>query len=203
MRSRFAQAGTTYELISAAPQNAGELADLLHKHRPRLVLISADKLDLLGLIARQSEMVAGSRMALGCDWLVGWDAPQAGLTPTLAGLRIAGCIEWQAGQQALAEAFEAVLAGELAYPRQVLTWIVNHLSDGQADARPVPLALRLPPSLPATLTEREAQIYAHLRAGLTNKEIAAKVDLGLSTVKKHLAQVFRKRGIRHRRQGCA
>lgn len=148
-------------------------------------------------------MVARFRRALACDWLIGWDAPQAGLTPTLAGLRMAGCVEWQAGQQALAEAFDAVLAGELAYPRQVLTWIINHLSDSHADARPVPLALHLPPGVPAALTEREAQIYAPLRAGLTNKEIAAKADIGLSTVKKHLAQVFRKRGIRHRRQGCA
>ena len=39
-----------------------------------------------------------------------------------------------------------------------------------------------------------------MRRGMTNLQIAERLDISVNTVKKHLARVFEKRGLRGRRQ---
>ena len=51
-----------------------------------------------------------------------------------------------------------------------------------------------------SLTVRENAIVALLVRGLTNKEIAKELDLGVETVKKHLKSIFSKLGVRRRTQ---
>jgi DNA-binding NarL/FixJ family response regulator len=48
------------------------------------------------------------------------------------------------------------------------------------------------------LTGRESQVVAHVRQGLTNKEIARRLGIQEDTVKKHMQAVFEKLGV-HRR----
>ena len=48
------------------------------------------------------------------------------------------------------------------------------------------------------LTGRESQVVAHVRQGLTNKEIARHLGIQEDTVKKHLQAVFGKLGVRRR-----
>ncbi|WP_271411368.1 helix-turn-helix transcriptional regulator [Pseudomonas sp. Q1-7] len=48
------------------------------------------------------------------------------------------------------------------------------------------------------LTPREQAIALLLREGLTNKDLARQLDLGLATVKTHLINLFRKTGARSR-----
>lgn len=57
----------------------------------------------------------------------------------------------------------------------------------------------LPPSAPnMQLTAREWQVAELLRAGRSNKDIARQLDVGLSTVKTHLINLFRKLGVSNR-----
>jgi DNA-binding CsgD family transcriptional regulator len=51
---------------------------------------------------------------------------------------------------------------------------------------------------PARLTGREAEVYALLAQGLTNRLIAGRLGLSLPTVKTHLAHIFRKLGAQSR-----
>jgi DNA-binding NarL/FixJ family response regulator len=50
------------------------------------------------------------------------------------------------------------------------------------------------------LTERERQVAALVGLGLSNKHIAAKLGLSEGTVKQHLHSIFRKLGVRSRRE---
>ena len=54
------------------------------------------------------------------------------------------------------------------------------------------------PSLPAGLTEREAEVLRLVAAGLANKEIAAELHLSAKTVSRHLSNIFTKVGVSSR-----
>ena len=57
--------------------------------------------------------------------------------------------------------------------------------------------LELDPTHPS-LTPRQAEMLELVRAGLTDKEIAARIGLSHRTVQKHLQLAYRKLGVRNR-----
>jgi len=63
-----------------------------------------------------------------------------------------------------------------------------------------------PAPLPVTLerlTTQEETTLSLLAAGLSNKEIAGRMNLGVGTVKFHLAQIYQKLGVQGRGRGAA
>ncbi len=54
-----------------------------------------------------------------------------------------------------------------------------------------------------TLSSREREALRHVAAGLTNREIAARLDVGEETVKTMLARTFTKLGVRRRAEAVA
>lgn len=57
--------------------------------------------------------------------------------------------------------------------------------------------VEMPPApAPATLTPREKEVLAHLAGGLANKQIAARMGIGLTTVISHRRNITVKLGIR-------
>lgn len=66
----------------------------------------------------------------------------------------------------------------------------------------VPSAMRHAIDPPA-LSHRERQVLALVVAGLTNEEIAAKLYVAPSTVKRHLTSAFRRLGVHSRRDAVA
>jgi DNA-binding NarL/FixJ family response regulator len=56
------------------------------------------------------------------------------------------------------------------------------------------------PELMAQLTPREREVLVHLAQGLSNAEVAAKLELREATVKTHLAHVMTKLGVRQKTQ---
>jgi DNA-binding CsgD family transcriptional regulator len=52
--------------------------------------------------------------------------------------------------------------------------------------------------LPAGLTEREAEVLQLISLGLTNREVAERLVLGVRTIDSHVATVYRKVGVRRR-----
>lgn len=53
---------------------------------------------------------------------------------------------------------------------------------------------------PELLTPREAEVLERLRAGDTNAQIAAKLHVSIETVRTHARRVYRKLGVRTRRE---
>jgi ATP/maltotriose-dependent transcriptional regulator MalT len=58
-------------------------------------------------------------------------------------------------------------------------------------------------ALPERLTPQEEISLSLLASGLSNKEIAARMNLGVGTVKFHLAQIYQKLGVQGRGRGAA
>ena len=52
------------------------------------------------------------------------------------------------------------------------------------------------------LTSREQDVLALVTLGMSNREIAAKLNVGVSTVKAHLSSVFWKLGVSNRTQAA-
>jgi two-component system nitrate/nitrite response regulator NarL len=57
-------------------------------------------------------------------------------------------------------------------------------------------------SLNPNLTPRERDVLACLTVGKTNREIAAELDLAVTTVKSHLSSVYKKLGVSNRTQAA-
>ena len=100
----------------------------------------------------------------------------------------AGFLLKRARAEEVVSAVRAVAAGDqLLYPEAVRTLALRHLAP-----RPDPAAF--------DLTAREREVLGLVAEGLSNAEIAARLVLGLETVRTHVAKVLAKLGARDRTQ---
>lgn len=91
----------------------------------------------------------------------------------------------------LLKGIKAILDGEAWFPRDMLNrYIDRHRISAHLSSEP----------MEAILTEKELQILHHLVGGLSNKEIANRLDISDGTVKTHIYNIFRKIGVRNRVQ---
>lgn len=65
------------------------------------------------------------------------------------------------------------------------------------------LALGAVRALPDGLTVREAEVLAHVANGLSNKEVAARLRIGVATVQRHLANAYSKIRVTSRSQATS
>ncbi|MBA9007546.1 response regulator transcription factor [Thermomonospora cellulosilytica] len=103
-----------------------------------------------------------------------------------------GFLVKDAPPQDLLAAIRRAAAGEQPFSQDVLGRLVER-AVGAHDARRAPAG----PGLPE-LTGRERQVLAMVGAGLSNGEIAARLHLGVTTVKTHVANLMRKTGCPNR-----
>jgi DNA-binding NarL/FixJ family response regulator len=86
-------------------------------------------------------------------------------------------------------ALRAVLAGEAAVPRALTGAVVDELRDRSGTGRPLRERRR------RSFTNREWQVAALLRDGLTTGEIAARLAVSHVTVRRHISGVVHKLGV--------
>ena len=102
----------------------------------------------------------------------------------------AGFLLKRADADALVQAVRLVARSDsLLFPAAVRT-----LATEYARAHPAP------PAWVAKLTGREGEVLRHMARGLTNAEIARRMEVGAATVKSHVAAVLAKTGTRDRTQ---
>ena len=113
----------------------------------------------------------------------------------LSGLRAgaSGFLLKDAPPAQLLAAIRAVAAGEAvlapSVTRRLLDRFGSRLPDPAAAGAPDPLV---------TLTDREREVFLAVAAGLSNREIAARLHLSEGTVKVHVGRVLAKLGLRDR-----
>jgi DNA-binding NarL/FixJ family response regulator len=183
-------------LVAGDGRNAAALAALLHAgcvavdglltleriaevvaRRPRALVLAADLTERSGLLALRRlrrELPATPIVVVAAADGTGRVARQA----LNAGAD--ACVPEPDADRALASAVHAAVAGLVCVPRPMRRLVVK----------------------PA-FSHRERQILSLLVAGLTNREIAARLYLSESTVKSHLASAFAKLGVRSRRDAAA
>lgn len=184
----------TYEVEVGTPYGGEELGSLLHEHAPRLLLVDVEMCEMLG----QASLRHLRRLHPETDWVIGWSAPLPRWLDVLINSGARGAICWDSSAPDLMRALDAMLSGELWFPRTVMRWLYSSLLN-KADDK-FSSAPDHSETSAGDVTVREAQALALMRRGLTNKQIAERLDISINTVKKHLASAFEKRGLRCRRQ---
>jgi LuxR family maltose regulon positive regulatory protein len=89
------------------------------------------------------------------------------------------------------------------YVRRLLAAFVEAMdtdSPGATEAAPVSLGHRPQSALVESLTERELEVLQLIAEGLSNREIADRLVLALSTVKVHTRNIYGKLGVHSRTQ---
>ena len=94
----------------------------------------------------------------------------------------------------LPDALRAVLRGEAALPPHLVTKVVAEFRQRRRRRR-VPL----PGRKPVDLTDREREVLAMMRDGLTTAEIAERLFVAPVTVRTHVAAILRKLRVPNRR----
>jgi DNA-binding NarL/FixJ family response regulator len=108
-----------------------------------------------------------------------------------------GFLTKDAGADEIQRAIAAVAAGHAQLDPAVQLRLLDALRGGD---RLAPGAAGPGAADPGDLTPREAEVLAHIAAGLSNAEIAAALFVSDATVKTHINHIFAKTGLRDRAQ---
>jgi DNA-binding NarL/FixJ family response regulator len=93
----------------------------------------------------------------------------------------------------LSAALSGVLAGEAAFPRRLVTRVIEEFSERQRRRVPLPAGGR------AELTGREWETLELLRAGNSTAAVARRLGISDVTVRRHVSAAVRKLRVRDRR----
>ena len=115
----------------------------------------------------------------------GMDATEASVALKLG---VSGLILKHSPPNTLMKVIRLVASGETWFEHEIIQQIADRALQDNQQRRP------------HTLTKREDQILQGVFEGLTNKEIAAKMDVSETSVKATLQQLFHKTGVRTRSQ---
>lgn len=173
---RLSLEGSEFRVAGEAA-SAREVADLVERRRPGVLLIDYRLPDELG-----TELVRGLRLAgVATPALLITANPEAGLNEIARESGAQGVVRKRGSRDDLLAALRRVTGGESV-----------------ADADHVPRRVGRAP-----LSPREREVLELVAAGLTNREIASQLGIGVETVKTLLERVFRKLGVSGRTEATA
>jgi DNA-binding NarL/FixJ family response regulator len=177
----------------------GEAADgeqavqLVERHRPDVVLMDLrmprrDGVEATGLIRARHP---GTQVVVLTTF--------ADDEHIIAALRAGalGYLTKDAGRVQIAQAVRAAAAGQSVLDPQVQQRLLAAAVEGRPPATVAPAP---PGTPPGGLTAREAEVLGLIAAGLSNREIAARLFVTEVTVKSHVNRLFAKTGVRDRAQ---
>lgn len=105
-----------------------------------------------------------------------------------------GCVSKTVDHKDLVKAMQTIYAGEMWVGRKLLAGVLESLRQKTQE-------LNYPFSeAQATLTSREQEVVRWVIQGMTNKQIAARLEISDKTVKAHLSNIFSKLKINRRLQ---
>ena len=165
--------------------------ELVRAGAPHILLVDAHVVGALTACAGLRQNGGRPRVILA-----GADADDAWAVQALkCGAR--GILGKSATVETLIKAVRVVHQGQVWASHRVLTLMVEELAAHSAGAVPLDAALR------SRLSRREQDISQLIAGGLSNQEVARRLDITEATVKAHLTHIFQKLMLRGRGQLAA
>jgi DNA-binding NarL/FixJ family response regulator len=185
---------TTGLNVVGAVSSAEDAIDILERQRPDIMLLGLELpgmsgLDFLKSVHRQHPSLRVVVLA---------ESPTD--ADVLAAMAVGawGCLTHDIPPDALSRALHGVMEGHLAMGRPMAALLMRRLAT-LIDTEPT----RLSAADLSQLTARETQVLALVADGLTDREIAAELELSMRTVEKHVSNTLHKLGCRERREAAA
>ena len=165
----------------------GQTLSMSRELRPDMVLLDAAVRDGPMAVRRLREISAGLRVVVfaiseSVESVLSW--AEAG---------VAGCIPCTAGASDLCALVDDISAGRQACSGVVAAGLLQRIAASSVG----------PPkadSGPQALTPRELEIVRLISTGLSNKEIARRLNIGLTTTKSHVHNALGKLNVQRREQ---
>jgi DNA-binding NarL/FixJ family response regulator len=171
--------------------NLDERFDALLAQHPDIVLIDTGFPEGLSAVRRtrlvipRACIVALALAETGHNVLVWAQAGATGYIPRTAGLN------------ELVSTLQHMLRGEQPCSSAVSGYLLRRIADHTNPEHGTPQ-----PGAPAPLTKRELQIVNLIDTGLSNKEIARRLNIGLATTKTHVHNILEKLQLERRSQAA-
>jgi DNA-binding NarL/FixJ family response regulator len=108
---------------------------------------------------------------------------------------VSGYVPRNTGLSELVSLLEGIARGEQTCSRKIAASLLRRVSRSSRQVAPHGFATAL-----SSLTFREQQVMQLIGAGLSNKEIARRLNIGLGTIKSHVHNVLRKLTLNRRSQ---
>lgn len=178
------------EVLASLPDGKQVVSEVL-RLEPQILLLDLNLPGCGGLEIVDKLREAGS----ACRILVLTGASDEQMAVECARRGAHGFVPKQEALSLLPKAIQAVASGEPWYSRRVLGAVLSEyptlVSKARESERPI-----------NQLTAREREVLIGIAQGFTNKEIAAKLFMSLSTVKVHVHTVFQKLGLPNRTEAA-
>ncbi len=167
-----------FEVVAEAGDGKAAV-DLAQTLTPDIVLMDLELPEMDGLAV--TEVLRRENPEIKVVILSMHSSPEQVLRILKAGAR--GYVLKGASPEVLVEAIETVEAGHTFFSPEVAQVAMDGFADGGADK-------------PASqVTAREREVLIQIADGLSNKEIATRLNLGVRTVESHRERIMRKLGI--------
>jgi DNA-binding NarL/FixJ family response regulator len=167
------------ELIESAIE-LEELEDVLEKRRPSVVLLNFGSLPNAARVYQLHQSNPDTRIVVLAN------RPTAAESNQLLSFGATACISKETQGRDIINAIHLASRGMRVLPRST-----------SAPSDPAERFDYLPEA--DILTAREAEVLQLLQEGMTNAQIAASLTIGLETVRTHARNIYRKLGIKTRR----
>lgn len=172
------------EVVASATAGDDVLA-VVARQRPDVVLVDATTVRASELVPHVTNAHPGAKVVA---FAVAQEDEDEVLACAEAG--VAGFVARNAAVEELVKVLRSAVRGEMRCPPQVTAMVFRQVAR---------LAVfRSVTSHESTLTHREVEVVSLLDGGLTNKEIASRLGIGVTTVKNHVHNILEKLHVRRR-----
>lgn len=177
-----------YSSVAAAADEQSAIT-LIHELRPDVVIVDMATRESLGVVRAIRHVEPSTK-------IVGFGVEEVeGEILACAEAGLAGYVPCDASLDDLVERIARIMRGELLCTPRMAAAMFRRLELRTSTTEPLGVG--------TMLTAREREVLKLIDGGLSNKEIAAKLNIEVSTVKNHVHNLFEKLHVTSRMQAAA